>query len=338
MTNLDLKSVRRGLEAWVCARWGKSASIGNVRNLGGHSGWTYGFDVLVGDDRTPLVIRIAPIGVPHRGSTDVLRQAPLLRVLHASGLPVAAVVDACGDERFFGAPFLVVHHLPGRPLTMGPDAGPSWLSPQYRQHAHQIAAQQLARIHMVDPRQLADWEQSKTPRDEIDFWVGVLERSPEADWMTLGLDLRQRLLSLLPDHYVLGPCHGDFQTNNALFVGNGEDLRVGGIVDWEVAHIGAIEHDLAWFLMMNDADAWHPVEERGGLDLKAIISSYEAALGRGVDNLSWFWALACYRIAAIASYNIRLHRSGRKPDPAWERAVASVPFFFNRAHALLDRP
>jgi hypothetical protein len=89
--------------------------------------------------------------------------------------------------------------------------------------------------------------------------------------------------------------------------------------------------------MMNDEQAWHPVELRGGLDLAELTRCYEAEVGRKLEHLDWFEAAACYRMGAISAYNIRLHRSGRRPDSAWERAAQSVPCMFSRGFALLGK-
>lgn len=323
-----------GLGAWAADRFRAGALVRSVHDLGGHSGETFGFSILTRVRRHELVVRVAPPGVARRGSTDVLRPAPLLRTLHAAGMRVPSVVDACEDERFLGSPFLVVERLRGEPLTMGPKAGlPAWAR-DGRRLAYLAAVDELARLHAQEP---VTWECPRSPRDEIEAWVSIFEKSVEPDWAAKGQRLRSRLLDTLPGSYRMGVCHGDFQTNNILFsAGDGQPV-VEGVVDWEVAHIGAVEHDLAWFLMMNDPDAWDPVEKRGGVDLAEITERYCAASGAEVAHLAWFQALACYRIAAIAVHNIRLHRRGRRIDEDWERASSSVPRFFDRAHSLLGQ-
>jgi aminoglycoside phosphotransferase (APT) family kinase protein len=332
-------TLRAGLSLWAAQRLAPDAAIADIQNLGGHSGQTFGFAVLGPGGRQDLVIRIAPAGVARRGSTDVLRQAPLLQSLHIAGVRTPRVIEACDDEAFFGAPFLIVERLKGAPLIMGPNAvQPDWAR-NGRQEAYCRAAEELARLHSLGPlADLSDWDQPRSPRDEIEAWVALFERSIDPVWASEGAALRRRLLQTLPPTYRLGVCHGDFQTNNVLFALEDGAPRVTGVIDWEVAHIGAVEHDLAWFLMMNDPQAWDPVEQRGGVDLDAIRACYETALGGEVANLAWFRALAGYRIAAIAAYNIRLHRTGRRLDEDWERAASSMPVFFARAHALLDQP
>jgi len=330
-----------GLRSWARLRRGPDADVADVATLGGHSGHTFGFSVLHREgghvpQREELVIRLAPAGVANRGSTDVLRQAPLLRVLGSRNLPVAVVVDASDDLSCFGVPFLVVTRLPGRPVIMGPEGSPSWLPANDRFAAHCFAARALAQLHRIDVATcLPDWQPARSLAEEIDFWLPILERSREPEWIETGRRLRVQLLDTSPHPSPAGVCHGDYQTNNVLFSGSGESLSVTGIVDWEIAGVGSTELDFAWFVMMNDAQAWHPVELRGGIDLAALTRCYEVEAMRKLNHLDWYEAAACYRMAAISAYNIRLHRSGRRPDAAWERAAQSVPFMFARGFALL---
>ncbi|HET6538817.1 MAG TPA: phosphotransferase family protein [Sphingopyxis sp.] len=338
MAGRSAEDVAFGVNRWAKKRFGKAATIQGVRDLGGHSGDTFAFQVVNEDATQSFVVRVAPAGVRHQGSTDVLRQAPLLRVLKASGIAVAEVIDTVDDSSLFDAPALIVSMLLGKPLIMGPDAGTSWMGKADRDIAHDVAAQQLAKINAVEfAPHLSDWEAVHSPEKEINTWLPFWEKSSEPSWKSDGRRLGEALLASVPTAWHLGICHGDFQLNNVLFDVNDKGIEIGGVVDWEVAHLGATEHDLAWFLMMNDKDAWHPVELRGvGVDLTRIVANYEATLGDSVPNLHWFSALSCYRIAAIACYNIRLHRTGRRLDDAWERASQSVPVLLRRAFDHLD--
>lgn len=337
--SIDTAGLQVSLEAWAGQFWSESSvAVDNIVDMSGHSGKVIGFDATESGKRHPLVVRLAPEGVPHRGSTDVLRQAPLLKALHAQGLKAPAVVDANGDESLFGVPYLMMQKLPGKPLVMGPDAGPSWLPDAERQQAYNLAAELLASLHCFDvDKHLQNWEEPKGIQDELDMWTVILEKGKEQAWIQQGEAVRDALKASAPNDYHVGLLHGDFQTNNVLFEHQHGELVATGVVDWEIANIGPTALDLAWFLMMNDSQAWHPVECRGGVDLDAVVAAYESVVGHATPNLNWFWALACYRIAAIAALNIRLHRTGRKHDPAWERAAQSVPIMFSRALQVLGQ-
>ena len=89
-----------------------------VRDVGvmedGHAGLTFGFEVASPDGERlgRYILKLGPAGVPRRGSTDVYRQAGLLRALHGAGLPVPRIAWASPEEQPLGAPFIVMERLP----------------------------------------------------------------------------------------------------------------------------------------------------------------------------------------------------------------------------------
>jgi len=70
----------------------------------GHAGISFGFDVVAGGVRDPLVVRVPAAGVRRSGNTDVLRQVPVLRAARASGVPVAEVRGSARTNAGFRAP------------------------------------------------------------------------------------------------------------------------------------------------------------------------------------------------------------------------------------------
>lgn len=99
------------------------AESGSMRDLrimpDGHAGTTFGFELARADGASErYIFKKAPDGVPRRGSTDIFRQARLLRALHAAGLPVPDVPWAGSDDIPFGAPFIIMTRLPGRSLIV----------------------------------------------------------------------------------------------------------------------------------------------------------------------------------------------------------------------------
>lgn len=327
------------LGKWAGSRTDGDVRIDAIRDLGGHSGETFAFECRDAGGSQELVVRLAPSRGGDRAVDEFMRQAPLLDALHARGVAVPAVVDFSADPQPFGRAYMVVEMLPGRPLVMGPDDGRNWMNAAEFGDAYRAAARELARINAVDiaGRDLKSWGDVRTPMDEIDIWLPTFDRAPETEWTGRGHALAGRLKDTFAGNWTPGMCHGDFQTNNVLFTNDGGSVAVGGVVDWEIAHFGATELDMAWFMMMNDAEAWDPVEQRGGIDLDELAAIYEEEGARTLSDLEWFRALACYRIAAIAGFKIGLHRKGHRPDAAWERASSSVPRLLDRAEQHLEQ-
>jgi aminoglycoside phosphotransferase (APT) family kinase protein len=151
----------------------------------------------------------------------------------------------------------------------------------------------------------------------------------------MGERTRDLLLEHVPADPHVGVFHGDFQTGNVLFGGS----HVVAIVDWEISGVGAQLIDIGWLLFMNDRETWFDAE---GLDnvppFEDIVAWYSAAVGYPVSlqDVAFYRALSGYRFGAISGLNVMLHRTGKRPDPEWERIALSVPAMFRRACELLE--
>jgi aminoglycoside phosphotransferase (APT) family kinase protein len=335
-TNGDVMRARLG--RWARCEYDSSAQVPDVWPMPGNAGLSFGFDVVVRDDsprRWPLVIRLSPPGVTRRGNTDVLRQVALLRSLHASGIPVAPVTWSTADPDWFGTDAVIQQRLDARPLHMWEAA----LSHRAASHdATPFLAQAvdaLAAIHAapwVDT--LGDWEAPRSLESELYFWDEILGKSDEPGWVQAGRELRDVLLASRPEGTPCGVFHGDYQTNNVLYDDAGKLVAV---VDWEISGLGAQLIDLGWLTLFTDPSCWD-TSYAGRMLVRAqperLRRRYEQATERTVVSFDWFRAMACFRFGAIASFNVRLHRTGRRPDPRWDHIAPSVTTLFTRGRAL----
>ena len=303
----------------------------------GHAGLTFGFDAVHADGSAlgSYVLKMAPAGVVRRGNTDVFRQAPLLRALKEFGLPVPAIPWASPDEDQLGTPFLVMERMPGRVFLVWEPHASFPRDPVLLRNIWLQAARLLARVHIIDWRQaLPDWEQPRALPEELERWTRILRHAENPDWLAAGTKLGTLLASRIPDEAPVGLVHGDFQPGNILY----EDGRAGGLIDWELASIGAQGLDLGWMLMMIDGEAWHPDwRPVAPISAEDLIGSYRGAGGPVFLNMEWYQALAHYRLGSIACLNVKLHRTGKRRDALWERFAPSIPFLFARGIALAER-
>lgn len=331
---MHIDRVRSELQRFAAAEFGSAYRIDGLGPADGHAGLTFLFSLVHPDGTAEdLVLRLPPEGVRRRGNTDVYRQAPLLRALHAAGQPVPAVRWAQPGEDWFGLPFIIMERLPGRTfLIWEPDASfdlsPSAVRPLWLQ-----AAEILARLHRFDWRSwLADWEAPRALEDEIRFWRPIYERAPEPAWIELGREVEELLLRSAPQRHRVGLFHGDYQPGNILY----QNGRAMGVIDWELSGIGAQALDLGWLMMMGDLNMWATeYQPRHPPPVEQIRVTYEQALGEPVDDASWYQALAGYRLGSIACLNVKLHRKGQRQDPLWEKVALSVPSLFGHARRLL---
>jgi len=302
----------------------------------GHAGLTYGFDVRGSDGamRGDYILKMAPAGVTRRGNTDVYRQYPLLRALKAEGLLVPEVPWASEGEDLLGAPFIVMEKLPGRVFVVWEPHASLVEDPATTRSVWLQTATLLASVHRIDWRTaLPDWEEPRLLLEEIDRWKSVLRHADNPDWAAAGQALDAALRANLPDPAPVGLVHGDYQPGNILF----DNGRATGIIDWELASIGAQGLDVGWMLMMSDGRAWdagwQPVAPVSGAEL---VAAYAEAGGPALTNLAWHQALAQYRLGAIACLNVKLHRTGKRRDDLWERFAPSIATLFGHGLRLAE--
>ncbi|SNR53403.1 phosphotransferase family protein [Blastococcus mobilis] len=338
-STLDARAIQPLLQRWARAVVRPDARVEAVRPMPGNSGLSFGFTA-VGDagGEESFVVRLAPPGVRRRGNTDVLRQVPLLRALHEHAVPIAPVRWWTDDPEWFGTDALVQEYVPALPLHMT-DASLGVRVPEAEVPVLlDRAVDTLVAIHRVPVESLSGWEAPRSIDTELAFWDDVLRSADDADWLAAGRDLRAHLADAAPAGPRTGLFHGDYQTNNVLF---DERAQVAAVVDWEIAGLGPQWLDLGWLMMMCDPACWHP-SYRGRMRVVArprdLLRRYEATSGARVDQPRWYQALACYRFGAIAAFNYRLHRTGRRVDELYAAMAPSVGALFERGVHLLREP
>lgn len=332
---LDVQAIQPRLQSWAKQVVAEGAHVSRVRTMPGNSGLSFGFEVADGSGgHRALVIRLAPPGVRRSGNTDVLRQVPLLESLTSGGVPVAPLQWWTDDERWFGTDALVQTLLPALPLHMNDATLSLQVEDAGVPRLLERAVHTLVTVHRLPLDSLRGWDGPRTIASELEFWDRILEKAGDPGWYAAGRALREVLTELAPEQPRTGLFHGDYQTNNVLF---DEDGRVAAVVDWEIAGIGPQGMDLGWLAMMCDPTCWHPsyqarmrVVVRPGL----LRRWYEEADEATFKHMDWYQGFACLRFGAIAAFNYRLHRTGRRVDASYERMASSVEVLLRRGREM----
>jgi aminoglycoside phosphotransferase (APT) family kinase protein len=90
---------------------------------------------------------------------------------------------------------------------------------------------------------------------------------------------------------------GDARLGNVVFDDSGDVVAV---LDWEMATIGAPEHDVAWLLGLERVQReLLGASVPGFPDAATAVDYYERAVGRPLVDLAWFEILALVRSAAV---------------------------------------
>jgi aminoglycoside phosphotransferase (APT) family kinase protein len=190
-------------------------------------------------------------------------------------------------------------------------------------------AESLARIHAIDPAELAGVlpNPSSDPAvAEIDEWERQLDEIGEP-MPAVELGLRW-LRANAPEPAEPRLVHGDFRLGNFIVHEDG----LAAVIDWELAHLGDPAEDIGWLCIRS----WRfgnddrPVAGVGQLD--EFISAYEKAGGGPVDHERvryWEafgnvkWAVICARQAHDHLTGVRrsheLASLGRRVcEPEWD--------------------
>lgn len=332
---MNLDELERHLLPFCQAHFDETViRVENVRNMPGHAGFSYGFDVKTTSDTSRWYIRVPPPNVNWRGTADVLRQVEVLNALDGSTVPHCSVQWSGADLQWFDCPYFIVPFLDGDTLNVGPDGWASALSESKLLELGNQVMSALAEIHRIDIARVPYLGAPVPFEQDVTRWDRFYERSADKHLLARVPDCRDRLLATIPHDAPVGIFHGDFQTSNLLCSLEGELLAV---IDWELTGLGATLNDVGWICTFSDPDAWS--SERGGrpmfLDPKTLSDLYVAAYGEELPDISWFRALAAYKFAIITGFNLSLHRRGKRPDPSWEQTALSMRPLIDRALELL---
>ncbi|WP_156722133.1 phosphotransferase family protein [Streptomyces apocyni] len=217
--------------AWVeKALTGRERVEDAARLRGGWTSQMRRLDVSGPDGGRSLVLRsfVKPFFVRHAEGL-LNREAAILRLLATTDVPAATLVAVDATARYCDHPSLLMTLLPGSVHLANDGAD---------QRA-ELLARQLLRIHQLPvtatdrPRPYQAWtspERVSPPQEtrRPELWrraVDVIRRDP-------------------PDHRACF-LHRDFHPGNVLFTGDGDGLRISGVVDWVETSWGPADLDVA---------------------------------------------------------------------------------------------
>lgn len=316
--------------------------VRDIRPLaGGASSLTYAGTIA----GRPVVVKVAPAGVPPVLHRDVLRQARLLRALEGTGTPVPEVLwEDAGDPPEV-PPLFVMSFVEGtsfEPL-FDPDADPDPDPGGDHADSDDVAtiadrmrgaARAMAALHALAPEGLGlGAEPVVSPADEVERWCRLLATVDAAlapGWE----DVAVALLATEPPALPAAVVHGDFRLGNMLAAGP----HIRAIIDWEIWTVGDPRVDLGWFLVNADPDTYRRPTRYAAE--RVLPSPAELASIYGdVPDVGWFEALACFKSAATWSLIVKHNRRRPEPDrdPDLDAMAGALPHLLDRAHSFCER-
>jgi len=292
------------------------------------------------------ILRRPPRGPLLPTAHDVIREYRVLDLLARSGasVPVPPVVLSCTDVDVIGAPFYVMDRVGG---TVVRETLPDWLAgdvnagARHRTGTELIDALVALHVAPVEPfvaagigkpegylaRQLKRWQGQRE---------GAKTRElPDYDVLTGWLVDRQ------PESGPPAVVHGDYKLDNVVMAPGGDtDPRLTAILDWEMATVGDPLADLGYLMSFwlepGETNAFAEVAGNvtleGGFPTRAeMVTRYADRSGRDVADLTFYTALATWKLAILLEGSYSRHLAGTTDDPFFALLDRGVPALLQRA-------
>jgi aminoglycoside phosphotransferase (APT) family kinase protein len=257
------------------------------------------------------VLRRPPTGHVLATAHDMVREHRIISALAPTDVPVAPALGLCVDEAVNGAPFYVMGYVDGLVLR---DAGQaSLVTPEVRRRAGLSVAENLARIHAVDPDAVGLGDLGRKDgyiERQLKRWNGQFDKARTRDVASVS-DAHERLLTAIPEQGAPAIVHGDYRLDNCMVDATGEVIAV---LDWEICTLGDPLADLG-VLMVYWTEPEDPYAALPGAattlegfpSRAEMVAAYEAAGGRAVGDLDYYvgfgyWKLACILEGVFTRY------------------------------------
>jgi len=258
----------------------------------------------IGDGNSYYVLRKKPGGILLPSAHAVDREHRVMKALESTDVPVPQMLAYCDDESIIGTAFFIMEYLDGRVFAGQSLPG---LAVSERQQIYEQMNLTISAIHRLDYVSLG-LESFGKPGNYFARQITRWSRQVREANIPIP-DSLNKLMGWLPEHIPpedeTSLIHGDFRMDNLIF--HKTDLRIIGVLDWELSTLGNPLADFAYQCM-----AWRipPTLWRGiqGLDLLALgipseseyIAMYEKQVGRSIsEHWPFLMAYNLFRISAI---------------------------------------
>jgi aminoglycoside phosphotransferase (APT) family kinase protein len=302
------------------------------RLAGGNSNETYRLQTSTG----PLILRRPPAATIDSTAHSMAREYRVLEALAKTTVPAPRPLAFCDEESVFGAPFILMEFVDGVSLTdrlpdaYGEDVGGAGMA----------VMDALAELHRAPWREIGLADFGKPDRflaRQVDRWRAQFERNrvrelADFDRVAGWLEANR------PPETEAAILHGDFHADNCLI--SRSQPRVTAILDWEMSTIGDPLLDLGLVLAFWGADRPDPFamprvqgfsRAPGAPGRGELAARYAERSGRSIEHLSFYLALAFWKLAAIVEGAYAHFLSGDVSDEYSRQLEWDVPLLLSEA-------
>jgi aminoglycoside phosphotransferase (APT) family kinase protein len=283
--------------------------VSNVRPVETRAGGSNGtllfeasFDGPNGPTGGEYVLRFLPVKGLFK-TYDVSGQFNLQRALAETDVPVAPQVWLDAEGAYLKTPGYIMGRVKGSSPPMGWRESGLFVEASASDRRAMMFEQihVLAKIHAVDWRGLGlGWLEKRAagarPMErEINWYWDSLNWADAKDYLAELAPVRDWLIENEPTDTDVVLCHGDINYGNYIYDG----AVVTGVVDWEMAYLGAPEADLVARQSSDISFAPDDQWPEGAPSYEEMIAEYERVSGRKLRHLDYFRLFCAYRSLVI---------------------------------------
>jgi len=272
---------------------------------------------LTREDGTAMVLRRPPRHPRPNSDETMLREARVLAALSGSDVPHPAFYAVCDDPSVIGTCFHLGEVVDG--FNPGSGLEGRYDDPRWQHEFGLSMVDSIAALAVVEPSTVGlgdlghpdGWLERQVPR-----WRSLLESYADAEgYEGPNLPEVDRVGIWLDEHRPRGATiriiHGDFHLANVM--ARHDRPEVAAIVDWELTTSGDPRLDLAWLLATSRGVGSFPAGAPGFPEWRELADRYADRTGLPLDDLAWWWTLACYKLGIILEGTNARAASGRAP-------------------------
>jgi len=271
---------------------------------GGKSNLTY---IVSDGSGREVVLRRPPLGHVLATAHDMGRESRVMSALSGSAVPVPQVLAVCADDSVLGAPFYVMSRATGAAYRTREELDD--LGTERTAAIIERLMTVLADLHSIDPADVGLGDFGRPEgflARQVQRWRKQFDASRSRD-LPGETALFEALAENVPDQGPTGIVHGDYRLDNCLVDVSLPGDPLTAVLDWEMSTIGDPLTDLALLLVYSDLGrdpAWSAAVTTAPLAAgypsnEQLIERYASVSDRDLTHLSWYVALANYKLAGV---------------------------------------
>ena len=308
--------------------------------LSGYSNLTFE----VSDGTLSYLVRRPPFGAKQiKAGHDMSREYRVLSALGGVFDKVPKTIAYCEDESVIGASFYVMERVRGailRGTTL-----PESIDEEMMGDICRSLIDTLVEIHSVDLEAtgLRDFGRPDGYVErQVSGWIGRYQKA-KTDEIEAMENVAAWLAQNQPAEVGATLIHNDFKYDNVMLDPD-DPKRIIAVLDWEMATVGDPLMDLGttlayWVEPQDDPllqTVAGPTASPGNFDRVGVAKYYAERSGRSVDDVVFYYAMGCYKVAVIGQQIYARFKQGLSKDPRFAGLIFLVNAMAARAERAIE--